>query len=151
MPKFSIWFLGSSRKFFHKNTLFRRPKILLRMVFVVWQSNRTNFLKINYSLWIYLRNAFLIIYLIFAKVLKLFNFLRTMIEFIVTFFQNNGDQIVCCTVFKSLVFTLLFSTVYLPEKNWNRRNIILWCLKLNIIWIRYMFFKAWNLSYSYFF
>ena len=28
------WFLGSSRKFFHKNILFRRPKILLRKFFI---------------------------------------------------------------------------------------------------------------------
>ena len=46
--KFSTWFLGSSRKFFHKNILLRRPKTLLRMAFIIWNSNRTNFLKIDF-------------------------------------------------------------------------------------------------------
>ena len=45
VPKFSTWFLVSSRNFFHRNILFGRPKILLRMIFIIWYSNRTNFLK----------------------------------------------------------------------------------------------------------
>ena len=47
VPKFSTWFLVSSRNFFHRNILFGRPKILLRMIFIIWYSNRTNFLKID--------------------------------------------------------------------------------------------------------
>ena len=46
VPKFSTWFLGSSGKCFHKNMLLR-PKISLRVVFIIWYSNRTNFLKIH--------------------------------------------------------------------------------------------------------
>ena len=46
VPRFSTWFLGCYGKCFHKNMLLR-PKISLRMVFIIWYSNRTNSLKID--------------------------------------------------------------------------------------------------------
>ena len=47
MPKFSTWFLGSSSKFFHKNILLWRSKILPRKVSISWYSSRTNYLIID--------------------------------------------------------------------------------------------------------
>ena len=48
VPKFSTYFLGSSRKLFHKNILLRRPNILLSKVSVIWYSDHTNFLKTDF-------------------------------------------------------------------------------------------------------
>ena len=95
--------------------------------------------------------SFLITYLIIAKVLRLFNFLWTIIEFLVKFFPNNRLDNTAAS------FGIHYSSHYCSvlyicqKKNWNKRNTVWWCLKLNIIWLRYMLVQACNLSHSQFF
>ena len=49
VPKFSTRFLVPSTKFIlQEYILFQRPSILLRKVFIIWYSHRTNFFKIDF-------------------------------------------------------------------------------------------------------
>ena len=95
-PVFKI----QSLQFFKKNVSFRRTKILLRKDFIVWYSNRINFFKMDVRTF----------YLIFAKCLSCLNYVELWLNFL--WYRE--------------LFTLLLSVAYLPEKNWNGRNIILW-------------------------
>ena len=95
-PVFKI----QSLQFFKKNVSFRRTKILLRKDFIAWYSNRINFFKMDVRTF----------YLIFAKCLSCLNYVELWLNFL--WYRE--------------LFTLLLSVAYLPEKNWNGRNIILW-------------------------
>ena len=95
-PVFKI----QSLQFFKKNVSFRRTKILLRKDFIVWYSNRINFFKMDVRTF----------YLIFAKCWSCLNYVELWLNFL--WYRE--------------LFTLLLSVAYLPEKNWNGRNIILW-------------------------
>ena len=73
-------------QFFQKNILFRRPKILLSKVFIVWYPNRTNFFKMDF------RNVFLTIYLIFAKVFSCLNYIELWLNFLWHPFFETGTR-----------------------------------------------------------
>ena len=95
-PVFKI----QSLQFFKKNVSFRRTKILLRKDFIVWYSNRINFFKMDVRTF----------YLIFAKCSSCLNYVELWLN--ILWYRE--------------LFTLLLSVAYLPEKNWNGRNNILW-------------------------